>query len=1001
MAREALPDGTLVGGEYRIDGMLGGGGFGVTYRGTDISLNRSVAIKEYFPYEFAVREGSVSVRSVPTKGGDLFTWGRSRFLQEAQTLAQFSHPNIVRVSRILEENNTAYMVLDFEEGLSVNAWLESLARPPTQEELDRLLPPLLEALAHVHDKGYLHRDIAPDNIIVRKNGTPVLIDFGSARRDLGERTRMMSAVVKSGYSPPEQYTREGKGQGPWSDIYALAATLYRAVAGDAPLDAPERSIDEAYVPLAERGLAGYRSGFLSAIDAALALRPRERPQSIAAWRGMLLTDTPWPSGRSAPPTPERATILRPDRALPPSSPSAPPAGAPGRGSAPKPPRPPQPANASPRSGAGLSPSSPSSARSLPPRSAPAPAQWARPGPDKWSPSPPPEPTPPWPRSPGEGGPSSVMLLALAVAFAAFVALLVVLEQSGLPNRVLAWMAFLIPLGLYVVLGLLSYARSASGVLLAGRSVSPFANGLATASAWMSVASFVGLSGTLYLLGYDGLTFVLGWTGGFVLMGFLLAPALRRQRCATLGDFLALRFGDGAPRVLCALVIVAVTLVYIAAQLVGFALVARRALDIPWGGAVLICVVVLLAQTLPGGARSGTWTQAVQCIILLACFLTPLAIMTAKKYGIPLPWLVYGKAVQEIAALEQSMLTKGLASSTSLKPHAAAHGFYDRLNFFALIFSLMLGTAVMPHVLPRFLTVSTPGGARRSVAWTLLLVVALYAAAPAYAAFSKLETYTMIERGTRIADLPGWIFTYTRNGLVRVCGAAPETSAAALVACNRISGHPGTLRHQDIVINGDAIVLAAPEVFGMPFALVMLILIGAVAATLSTASGLIIATGITIGRDLYGKALDPRAGEGDQVVATRLGILIATLASTALAGLALGPGVTAILIMVAWTFSLAASALFVPLVLGVWWRRATRAGCIAGMLAGLVVCLIYLVGTSHLGMPRWFGINTIAAAVFGVPASFLAMLMVSLASGGGGQHPVQPAVSASPAAGRGT
>lgn len=281
-------------GEYRIDRVLGAGGFGVTYLAHEMALDRLVTIKEYFPSDFAARFGACEAGPRSQASATDFNWGLERFVEEAQTLAKFDHPNIVRVYRTFKANNTAYMVLQWEEGQSLKAWLKSLGRAPRQKELDRIVAPLLNALEIVHKADFLHRDIAPDNIIIRKNGEPVLIDFGAARGEIAahSKTKTVSALVKPGYSPYEQYAETSRQQGPWTDIYALAATLYHAITGKRPPDSPSRMLKDEYVPAAEAALSAYRSTFLVAVDSALALPIDQRPQSVAAWRGALLAPEP-------------------------------------------------------------------------------------------------------------------------------------------------------------------------------------------------------------------------------------------------------------------------------------------------------------------------------------------------------------------------------------------------------------------------------------------------------------------------------------------------------------------------------------------------------------------------------------------------------------------------------------------------------------------------------------------------------------------------------------
>jgi serine/threonine protein kinase len=226
-SRLVLPVNSVLDGGYRIMRVVGSGGFGITYEAEDLNLGTMVAVKEYYPIEFGDRDATMSVRPKSERHKPTFDKGRTNFLEEARTLARFEHPSIVRVSRVFETNSTAYMVMRFEQGMSLEAWLRSLERSPSQNELDLLVTPLLDALEMMHAANFLHRDIAPDNIIVRADGTPVLLDFGAARRAVAEMSRSLTGIVKAGYSPHEQYASDGRLQGPWSDLYALGGALSR------------------------------------------------------------------------------------------------------------------------------------------------------------------------------------------------------------------------------------------------------------------------------------------------------------------------------------------------------------------------------------------------------------------------------------------------------------------------------------------------------------------------------------------------------------------------------------------------------------------------------------------------------------------------------------------------------------------------------------------------------------------------------------------------------
>jgi serine/threonine protein kinase len=303
VSRQPLPRNTILGSgldQYRIDSVLGPGGFGITYLAESLRIHREVAIKEYFPAEFAYRDGATTVQPLRSGGRDLFADGLRYFIEEARVLGRFRHEHIVRVIGLIEQFGTAYMVLEFEEGVSFKRWLQQLGRAPTQSEIDGVLEPILSALDTIHAQQLFHRDIAPDNIIIRPNGKPVLIDFGAARHFARENSHTLGAIVKSGYSPPEQYTLDTKLQGAWSDVYALAATMHHALMGRPPEEASKRQLHDTALPIEDHLdpvlLNRYRPAFLEGVNAGLALKPRDRPATIAEWRPMVMGDA---HGRAA------------------------------------------------------------------------------------------------------------------------------------------------------------------------------------------------------------------------------------------------------------------------------------------------------------------------------------------------------------------------------------------------------------------------------------------------------------------------------------------------------------------------------------------------------------------------------------------------------------------------------------------------------------------------------------------------------------------------------
>ncbi len=287
-----LPIGSLL-HWYEVQDILGRGGYGITYLGFDRNLHRKVAIKEYLPSDFAHRVNDNTVHPMTDGHRDLYAWGLERFLSEARTLAQFSHKAIIKVNSVFEQNNTAYMVMEYEEGDDLSIAYEK-HKPFTQEQLLKLFLPIIEGLALVHDAGFIHRDIKPANIYVRQDGSPVLLDFGSARQTLRSQSTALTTLVTTGYAPFEQYNQSDDEQGVWTDIYALGSTLYYCITGDKPVDALKRSAGlikqgrDVYEPISSVQIPGFTQNFLRAIDHALMFHPERRPHSARYWADMLV-----------------------------------------------------------------------------------------------------------------------------------------------------------------------------------------------------------------------------------------------------------------------------------------------------------------------------------------------------------------------------------------------------------------------------------------------------------------------------------------------------------------------------------------------------------------------------------------------------------------------------------------------------------------------------------------------------------------------------------------
>jgi cation/acetate symporter len=611
-------------------------------------------------------------------------------------------------------------------------------------------------------------------------------------------------------------------------------------------------------------------------------------------------------------------------------------------------------------------------------------------------------------------------------FVGFIVLLAILEQVGVPNRILGYLFVFFTLAVYAIIGVATRTAQLSEYYVAGRRVPAFYNGMATGADWMSAASFVGMGGTLFLLGYDGIAWVLGWTGGFVLVSILIGPYLRKFGAYTVPDFMAFRFGGNFARFIAVIVLVCCSFTYVTAQIYGTGLIASRFLGMQFEIAVFAGLVGILLCAMLGGMRAVTWTQIAQYIVLIVAYLTPIVILSTQHYGIPIPELTYGKAIAEITAREGQMLQSGLATlctaascpATALKPHIVPFINYSAMNYFAIIFCMMVGTASLPHILMRYFTTPSVREARQSVAWSLLFIFLLYFSAPAYAAFSKLEVYNNII-GRDITQVRPWLFTWGQLGLIQICGKNASSIADIVAACKSIAGHTGVVRLQDFVINTDVIVLSTPEIAGLPYVISGLVAAGGLAAALSTADGLLLAIANALSHDIYYKMLDPHAPTIRRLTVARVLLFFVAVASAALA--ATKPG--DILAMVGWAFSLAMAGNFPALVMGVWWKRTTPTGAVCGMLAGFGLCLFYLVcsryfpgyGVKYFGMTSllnpltgqpvvdivkamalpnamemmptlahpmankvgWFDLNNISCGLLGMPLGFLVIYVVSL------------------------
>ncbi len=556
-------------------------------------------------------------------------------------------------------------------------------------------------------------------------------------------------------------------------------------------------------------------------------------------------------------------------------------------------------------------------------------------------------------------------------FIIFIGLMAVLEQMGMGADTIGILFVAFTVVIYAAIGWLSRTMQVDAYYVAGRTVPPVFNGMATAADWMSGASFVAMAGGIYMGGHAYLAFVVGWTGGYVLVAALMAPYLRKFGCYTVPDFIGTRYGGNLARFCAVLVLVIASFTYVTAQINATGTIASRALHIPFEVGVWFGLLGILLCSMLGGMRAVTWTQVAQYIVLIIAYLVPVIWMSNKQgFGV-IPQLVYGDAVMRLGELEAMhqvgvlMPAEKVAGLKALTvPHAAAGTTaLDSWRFITLTLCMMAGTASLPHILMRYFTTPSVRAARQSVAWSLLFIFLLYFTAPALATFTKLQVLdpnlaTGII-GKTIAEVSAldWVRNWSEVGFLKVID----------------SNGDGILQINEFFMRGDIVVLATPEIAGLPYVISGLVAAGGMAAAMSTADGLLLAIANALSHDLYYKIIDPKAETKTRLVVARVLLIVIGALGAFVASFKL----TGILGAVAWAFDFACSGLFFPLVLGVWWKRANRQGAIAGMLGGLIAGTWYLYMVRWGGMDPWIGIDHLRFGIIGMPVSLVCMVVVSL------------------------
>ena len=553
-----------------------------------------------------------------------------------------------------------------------------------------------------------------------------------------------------------------------------------------------------------------------------------------------------------------------------------------------------------------------------------------------------------------------------IGFLVFFALMALLERMGASPETIGIGFLLFTIGIYALIGWLSRTAEVDAYYVAGREVPAIYNGMATGADWMSGASFVALAGGVYFGGYPYLGFIVGWTGGYVLVNSLMAPYLRKFGCYTVPDFIGTRYGGNLARLCAVIVLVVASFTYVTAQINATGTIAAQTLGVPFEIGVYLGLLGIFICSMLGGMRGVTWTQVAQYIVLIVAYLLPLIWMSNRLgYGI-IPHFSYGDAVHRIAELEaQYGLSKAAENiagvSVLTTPANAPEGAGWKMVTLAI--AMMTGTASLPHILMRYFTTPSVRAARKSVAWSLFFILLLYLSAPALATLTKINLLdpnmptSVIGKSFEEVSNLAWVKHWSSVGMLAVA----DQSGDGIVQLNEFFMRP------------DIVVLATPEIAGLPYVISGLVAAGGLAAAMSTADGLLLAIANALSHDLYYSIIDPKADTKKRLIVARVLLIFIGLAAAFIASLKL----TGILGAVAWAFCFASSGLFFPLVLGIWWKRANTAGAIAGMVAGFGVGSWYLYQVYAGGMTPWMEIDHLRFGIIGMPVSLIAMVVVSL------------------------
>ncbi len=565
------------------------------------------------------------------------------------------------------------------------------------------------------------------------------------------------------------------------------------------------------------------------------------------------------------------------------------------------------------------------------------------------------------------------------------------------SNIFGWTIFWVGLtfGLYIFIAWRSRVSDAKGFYVAGTGVPPVANGMATAADWMSAVSFIGLAGFVSFRGYWASAFLMGWTGGYVLLALLLAPYLRKFGKFTVPDFVGDRYYSSSARLVAAACAIFISFTYVAGQMRGVGIVFSRFLEVELGTGVIIgmCIVYIYAGL--GGMKGITYTQVAQYCVLILAYIIPAIAISMVITGNPIPQLGFGsKIIQEGAFTGQYVLEAldNIGKDLGMGAYTATFGggAKSMLNVLLICFTMMVGTAGLPHVIIRFYTTPNVKTARQSAGWALFFIAILYTTCPAVAAFARFNMINTVNDKT-FTEAPAWFGNWENPGLIvwvdknndgiiqyrkgKVFVGKPKLKPASELGqygerqvTNKLTDSPN-----ELYVDRDIMVLANPEIGGLPAWVIGLVAAGGLAAALSTAAGLLLVVGSSISHDLYYRVVNPKASEKQRLLVARVMIGVAVVCAGWF-GVHPPAFVTQV---VAWAFGMAAASFFPVIILGIFSTRTTREGAIAGMITGIVFTAIYIINAKFLGGSNWFlGVIPEAIGGIGMCLNFIVAISVS-------------------------